>query len=167
MTSQKSPANKPSPFELLEEITQQGTAKTYQFEDYLEVIDQMHKKDFSYAKIADFLTQRLGYSVTRGQVYRAYNQWLELKEMEEEKAELERLAADFDEPDFDPEEDQENQKLNEAAATVLKFILDKYPAGSVPGDALGIAKRIVIYLDEDARADFQAGESDKQNRGGR
>jgi len=38
---------KPTPDELLAEVKGKESAKTYEFEDYLEVVDQLVQKDYS------------------------------------------------------------------------------------------------------------------------
>ena len=69
-------AKTPSPRELLAEVKSRPAARTYAFEDYLEVIHELKTKGDSYADIAGFLAKRLGMEIKRGQVYRAYQLWL-------------------------------------------------------------------------------------------
>jgi hypothetical protein len=81
--------NRPTPEELLVEVKGKNAAKTYEFDEYIDVIDELHRKDYSFADIAEFLGTRLGISVNRGQVYRAHRMWLN----EKNRAELNALEA--------------------------------------------------------------------------
>lgn len=161
----KAKKKKPSPDELLAEVRGRGPAKTYEFEDYIEVIHEMQDKNFSYAKIAEFLSERLGYSIARGQVYRAYQTWLEVRaEVEKEQAEAEHLASLDDRTDFDPEDHlwrEREEKLSQATGALIRFLLGTYPEGSLPGTHLDVLKRAVAFYDEKARDDFAAEQADK------
>jgi intein-encoded DNA endonuclease-like protein len=53
----------------LAKVRERKAAKTYEFTDYIEAIHELHQKGYSYAKIAEFLTARLGIALGRGQVY--------------------------------------------------------------------------------------------------
>jgi len=156
---------RPSPDELLAEIRGKAPAKTYAFGDYMEAIDAMQKKGFSYAKTAEFLSERLGYPITRGQVYRAYQLWLEVqRQHEEDQARNESLAkqSPFD---FDPEEyeqEKAERAMTAAAEDLLRYALDKYPQGSLPCETKDVFKRVVAMFDEDVRNDFAAEQADKQ-----
>ena len=55
-----------------------------------------------------------------------------------------------------------NEALREAMAATLKFMAEKFPGNTVPGGPLAIAKRVVIFLDEDARSDFEAARADER-----
>jgi hypothetical protein len=102
----KNKARTPSPRELLAEVKSRPAARTYAFEDYLEVIHELKMKGESYAEIADFLAKRLGMEIKRGQVYRAYQLWLEDRAGQEqpaadrrahgERGEYQRLTQDED-----------------------------------------------------------------------
>lgn len=55
------------------------TARNFPVEDYIEAISKLHARGYSYADIADFLNEKLadrleGKKITRGQVYRVYQQ---------------------------------------------------------------------------------------------
>ena len=153
---------KPSPADLLAEVKGQKPAKTYEFDDYIEVVDELHRKDYSYADIAKFLAERLGISVTRGQVYRAHNLWLEDKEAQAEaEAEAQRFA---DEEGTEPPEtmDEGAVAMNRAAGAVLKFLLGEYPDGSLPESHAEVLKLAMTFLDEDARNEYLAAEEDKR-----
>jgi hypothetical protein len=157
---------KPSPAELLAEVRGRGPAKTYEFEDYIEVVQEMQAKNFSYANIAQFLSERLGYTITRGQVYRAYQTWLEgMKEAEREQEEQEQVESMLNRRDFDPTEREEQEKwrsVTEAKRDLLKYAMDKYPNGSLPVNLVIVFKEVVACLDEKTRDDFEAEKADMQ-----
>lgn len=156
---------KPTPHELLAEVKGKGEAKTYQFEDYIEVIDEMQKKDYSYAQIAQFLQDRLGIAVNRGQVYRAYQLWLEFKEQEErERAEAEEEARRQGYLDEEPpsEEELKERAIASAAGDVIRYVADTYSGEKKPGTVLEIIERARLILDENARAEHEADEADKR-----
>ncbi len=91
----------PTPDELLAEVRGRGAAKTYAFQDYIEVVDHMNSNGYSYAKIAEFLTEKLGYGISRGQVYRAHQIWLE------DMAERAQVAAE--DPDLPGDVEAEDE----------------------------------------------------------
>jgi len=168
----KSKKNKPSPEELLSEVKGRPRDKTYEFEDYVEVIHEMKSKDFSYARIAAYLSERLGYDITRGQVYRAYQLWCEMKDEEaREEAERKREAEEAAMPtgdeddsgpdDPDSEEDEAAYAEAKAVSDVLEYAMRKYPAGALPNGLRGLCKRLLAVVDEEARSEFAAEESDK------
>jgi hypothetical protein len=61
------------------------TARNFPVEDYIEAVCKLQARGYSYAEIADFLNEQLAVmlgpkKITRGQVYRVYQQWLELQD---------------------------------------------------------------------------------------
>jgi hypothetical protein len=61
------------------------TARDFPVEDYIEAIRKMQARGYSYAEIAAFLNEQLAAmlghrKITRGQVYRVYQQWLQLQD---------------------------------------------------------------------------------------
>jgi hypothetical protein len=57
------------------------TARDFPLERYVEAISKLHGRGYSYADIASWLNQQLAAQlghrrITRGQVYRIYQQWL-------------------------------------------------------------------------------------------
>lgn len=86
----------PSPDEVLAEVLGKQPEKTYPFEDYLQAVHEMQNKGFSYAKIADFLGERLQMKISRGQIYRAYQTWLLTRSDEPDERGLE-IPEDRDE----------------------------------------------------------------------
>lgn len=165
---------KPSPGELLAEVKGRPAAKTYEFEDYVEVIDEMQRKDFSYAKIAKFLSERLEYPITRGQVYRAHQLWLEAKrydeeqEREEEAAEAAYRAEHPDEdsvPTFDPvemsEEAKQERLLSRAVGDVAGYVVKNFPEGSIPGSHRDLVRRVLGLFDAEVQDDLAAERADK------
>ena len=57
-------------------------ARDFPVEDYIEAILKLHARGHSYADMAAFLNEKLAAvlgrkKITRGQVYRVYQQWLE------------------------------------------------------------------------------------------
>jgi hypothetical protein len=62
-----------------------NTARNFQVEDYIDAICKLRARAYSYADTATWLTERLasklgGRKITRGQVYRVYQQHLETQE---------------------------------------------------------------------------------------
>lgn len=60
------------------------TARNFAVEDYIDAINKLHTRGYSYAHIATWLNEHLveklqGQKIQRGQVYRVYQQWLELQ----------------------------------------------------------------------------------------
>ena len=61
------------------------TARNFPVEEYIGAISKLHARGYSYADIANFLNEKLadrleGKKITRGQVYRVYQQNLELND---------------------------------------------------------------------------------------
>jgi hypothetical protein len=153
---------KPTPDELLLEVKGQKAAKTYEFDDYLPVVDELQKKDYSYAQIAEFLETRLGIKVSRGQVYRAYQMWLEaMEEVELQQREEAELAMETEYEGPEPQDLQEAAFSN-AVGDVLKYVHDKYPDSSLSGGRLALLKRCVGILDYENRDEHEAEEADRQ-----
>jgi virulence-associated protein VapD len=157
---------KPSPAELLTEVKGLKPAKTYEFEDYLEVVDELKRKENSYADIAEFLTQKLGIAVSRGQVYRAHMLWLEAKEeFEREQAEAQReyeemIAEEGREP---PEElDEQERILQEIASDVVRYLVEKYPHNKFPGEYSDVLKRALAKMDFETRDELSAAAEDRR-----
>ena len=116
---------KPTPEELLVEVKGQEAAKTYEFEDYLPVVDALQKKGHSYADIAKIIQERLGITASRGQVYRAYQIWLEeSRQAEEGIAQEERYAP---EPTF---QEEYEHRLYESAVALIDELRDRHAQGS-------------------------------------
>ena len=60
-----------------------NTARYFRVEDYIDAICKLRTRGYSYADTATWLTERLaeklgGLKITRGQVYRVYQQHLEM-----------------------------------------------------------------------------------------
>lgn len=58
------------------------TARNFAVEEYTDAICKLRTRGYSYADTATWLTEKLaqklgGRKITRGQVYRVYQQWLE------------------------------------------------------------------------------------------
>lgn len=157
---------RPSPIQLLAEVQGVKPAKTYEFDDYLEVVHELKGKDYSYADIAKFLADKLGISVTRGQVYRAHGLWLEVRHEAEKQAEEEAYLRSLDaENDVVVDTDTEElaQRLqNEAAVDLLSYIRKKYPEGSLPVDEAGLLKRALAFVDSETRDEQGAAEEDRR-----
>ncbi len=79
----------PTPDELLAEVRGIEVAKTYPFDEYAPVIHELQQKGYSYAKIAEFLQERIGMKMSRGQVYRAYQLWLATRDTDEPVVDVE------------------------------------------------------------------------------
>ena len=61
------------------------TARNFPVEEYIQAIIKLHARGYSYADITKFLNEKLagpleGKKITRGQVYRVYQQNLELND---------------------------------------------------------------------------------------
>lgn len=61
------------------------TVRNFPIETYIDAITKLHTRGYSYAGIADFLNEQLaakldGKKITRAQIYRVYQQSLELND---------------------------------------------------------------------------------------
>lgn len=152
---------KPSPEDLLAEVRGIESAKTYEFEEYLEVVHELQQKDYSYAKIAEFLKERLGIEVSRGQVYRAYQMWLE-----ERSAVEEQEFADAQPPD--DFQDRFDRELEERAKQLIEEMQEQeaHSGGEPWNDAeliLGRAHAILkAQREERERAEHEAEAADRR-----
>ncbi len=149
----------PSPEELLSEVRGKKAARTYEFEDYIEVVDELQRKDYSYAKIAEFLAERLGIEVSRGQVYRAYQIWLEEKEREAEAARDERLEQ------LEPSEsklDSDEMAIEQAIAGVLGYLTKEFPEGVYFGH--DVILQAALLRVEVRRADERKADEEDQRK---
>ena len=82
-------------------------------------------KVISYADIAKFIQERLGITASRGQVYRAYQIWLEeSRQAEEGIAQEERYAP---EPTF---QEEYEHRLYESAVALIDELRDRHAQGS-------------------------------------
>jgi hypothetical protein len=70
----------PTPKKLLKEAKAEAHQHPFDLLDYGEVIDTLFKKGFSFADIAKWLSARLEDAIKRGQIYYAYQVWLEKQE---------------------------------------------------------------------------------------
>ena len=157
---------KPTPEELLAEVKGKESAKTYEFWDYIEVVDELVKKDYSYAKIAEFLADKLGIEINRGQVYRAYQMWLAEQQRVEEEArhaeEYEHERADKGaEPDF---VQQMNAFRREAADEILQRLKEKFreELNQFPVTSEDILRTALQTIEESRRDDAEAEEADRK-----
>ena len=183
-----SPKNKrkPSPKELLEEVRTFKPARTYEFDEYLDVVHELKNKDHSYADIAAFLTEKLGIAITRGQVYRAHMLWLELQEEikrrdDEERRQSEEEARDevqasredddrfgepedelADEPEPPQELDEDERVRREIADDVLKYLMGKYPHSAFTGEYSDILKFALAKMDSETRDELVAKAEDQR-----
>ena len=146
---------------MLAEITGQQAPKTYAFEDYLPVAHEMQEKGFSYADIAKFLGERLSMTISRGQIYRAYQIWLTDRDEAAEHDEIGR--RDDGEPYTIDDEIQE--KLTENAREVIDMLTQR--ASNAPyDDPHSILTTAVNTLEQEyaaaAKAEADADAADKQ-----
>jgi hypothetical protein len=149
----------PTPEQLLLEVQGKGAAKTYEFDEYIEVVDELHRKDYSFADIADYLEKRLGISVNRGQVYRAHRIWLN----EKSRAELDALEA------MENEEDQEEgaeigsayAEVTEGAAHEIIGLLDIFIKSHPGTDYSKVFKRVLSLLESRKLDEGAADEADR------
>ena len=154
---------KPTPEELLVEVEGQQAAKTYEFEDYLPVIHALKQKGHSYSDIAEFIKERLGITASRGQVYRAYQIWLQEASLAEEG-----IAQ---QEDFGPArefEDEIEEKVQAHAEDLIDSLREKFPddPNEPWNDADVIIHRASAILTErreaEQAADAAAAEADEQ-----
>lgn len=145
------PKKKPTPDELLAEVHGIEAAKTYPFEDYLQVVHALQQKDYSYAKIAEFLKDRLGFNVSRGQVYRAYQQWLAAQQDT-----IEEESGHSEEPTF---EDEYEEILEQNANALIEELREQEAngVGEPWNDPYSIVKRAAAILDKEV-ADAKSAE---------
>ena len=122
----------PTPKKLLKDAKAEPLQHPYDLSDYGKVIDTLFKKGFSYAKIAKWLSARLGGTVKRGQIYYVYNIWLdrtrsaevEAMLVEQEKGSMPEMLTGM--PSTDPaleqmiREDRERQLDAEADKEDMK-----------------------------------------------
>jgi hypothetical protein len=154
---------KPTPEELLVEVEGQGAAKTYEFEDYLSVIHALQQKGHSYADIAEYLKDRLGIIASRGQVYRAYQIWLqECSNADEGMEEQERNAPPVS------IEDEYEENIHKNAVDLIAQLSEQYSEVSSepwndPESIIHRASKILMERREIEKAsDDAAAEADKQ-----
>lgn len=159
------PKKKPTPSEFLANVRGESRAKTYEFDDYIEAVDELiERKGYSYADVAAYLAEKLGIAVTRGQVYRAHGLWTKMKEEDEEER---RNSAMADEEGFRSPEEEEQQKLmNQAATKVVRFVEDSFPRESPLGNHAEILKLALAFVDADTRDELNAAMSDKRREKG-
>jgi hypothetical protein len=155
---------KPSPDALLAEVKGFAASKTYEFEDYLPVVHELQTKGFSYADIAAFLEKKLGITVARGQVYRAYRRWLEDQQRAVEEA-AEMAEREANEP---PEENGDvhglDKMLHDGAIEVLNLLEEINPKSKPPCLHEGILARASIMLERERADDQAAASSDEKLR---
>jgi len=142
----------PTPEELLTEIQGQPAAKAYAFADYLPVLHAMQQKGFSYADMSEFLKKRLGFVASRGQVYRAYQAWLEEQRQSGE--------SDFEpEPTFQNEYDE---KVYQRAQELIDELQERDNANE-PWDSPRAILREAVRILEDRDASEKAAEEAAAN----
>lgn len=84
----------PTPHELLAKAKGIVTPQKFSMLDYGPVINELRNKDMSYAQIAAWLSENFGFSVQRGQVYKAFKDWEQImEEIRQEEEENARNAA--------------------------------------------------------------------------
>ena len=151
----------PTPEELLEEVSGKSAAKTYPFDEYMQAVHLMQtEKGYSFAQIADFLSERLGGKFTKGQVYRGYQMWL-VRRAEEEN---DRPAFDPEEPpsSFDDGEADRQNWIEEKGDRLEEFLEelcpDDEPIPAGPLDILECVRARIARKAEDERAASEADE---------
>ena len=157
---------KPSPEQLLAEVKGLKPAKTYAFDDYVEVIDELHRKDYSYADIAKTLSEKLGIPVARGQAYRAHMLWkADVRRIEEQEAEEQRQHEEMIAQEAHDQESYEGAVQDasyEAARDVLKYIGEKYPPDKCLAKQLDILKAALAMVAPEIGDELSAAEEDGQ-----
>ena len=110
----------PTPKRLLKEAKAETPQHPYDLADYGDVIDVLFRKSFSYAKIAKWLSVRLGVPIKRGQIYYVYQNLLKSRQVAQSRAVLEQIAGEEmsgigDEPEtLDPEHEKFLRESHEA-----------------------------------------------------
>ena len=105
-----SKSTRPSPKSLLFEA--RGVDETFaplNLTEYESVIGELRRKNYSFAKIADWLAERLNRPVNKGGVYRVYTDW-------EEKLEREREYRD-NSPEVPLQE-----AISDFASSIISFV---------------------------------------------
>lgn len=147
---------------LLEARGAEGLEAPLKIDDYASVIAELReKKNFSYQKIADWLSERLGREVNKGMVYRAYENLRELRELQ-----AMTLDVDIDEPEEKSIEEEIAEATAQLEAAILPCVLEKARGlgitGSIIEDALrNVAAHVAqVHADEKAatEADMQKDE---------
>lgn len=154
----------PTPDELLAEVHGLPSAKTYAFDDYIEVIDALQKKDHSYADIAAFLKERLGFDATRGQVYRALNIWRADRKAEQLRAEGVEIDDRSERNEWELEAEEFEQRAGES---VREWLIEHFPADDFPNPAVshyGILQEAIRPYREQAEAEKAAAEADEATK---
>jgi hypothetical protein len=82
---------RPTPKKLLKEAKEEEHQHPYNLLDYDKVIDTLIQKEFSYAKIAKWLSARLGGTIDRGQIYYVHRTLLKRRQAALARAALEEL----------------------------------------------------------------------------
>lgn len=116
--------------------------------DYAPVIGQLRHKNYSFGKIAEWLSERLGRSINKGGVFRVYQDWEE--DRNEYLAEREAI-----EPPPDDEE-QADRLIREIASEVRNAAEDAAARKSLPAwfasEGVLLAAKVVEREQADERA---------------
>jgi hypothetical protein len=107
--------------------------RPYDILDFSEVIDALFQKEFSYAKIAKWLSARLGGTIDRGQIYYVHRTLLKRRQKAQARAALEEiqegaknLGNEID--GEEPEDPQVEQFLHDAERMRLNYEAGKEDA---------------------------------------
>lgn len=150
-----SKGNRPTPEQLLIEVKGKASAKTYEFDDFIEVVDELHRKEYSYADIAEFLARRLKISVSRGQVYRAHRMW----RVEKNRINIESQEAM--ESETGAVEILEIGQNEKAANEVLELLNENYLITHPEADLLRILRETIALLESRKVDEAAADEADR------
>ena len=105
----------PAPHELLAKAKGIQRPKKLDLSDYVETMRELRNKDMSYADVAQWFSENLGMEVQRGQIYRIYNNWLQLLEhIKQEEAEAAEAAlCDGEDVPESPDDDDHGEPPEE------------------------------------------------------
>lgn len=124
---------RPTPKKLLKEAKEEEHQHPYNLLDYDKVIDTLFQKEFSYAKIAKWLSARLGGSIDRGQIYYVHRTLLKRQQAAQARTALEELqkgAATLgnETEEGEPEDPRTEEFLRDAETMHLNYEAGKLDA---------------------------------------
>ena len=106
----------PTPKKLLREAMAEPSMHARSLGAYGQVIDTLSEKGYSYAQIANWLSDRLKGEIKRGQVYYVHQNWLEEQQTKQSRAALDQIAKE----EASGDGSHEPEKMDEATAQFLQ-----------------------------------------------
>ncbi|MEZ5413278.1 MAG: hypothetical protein R3F03_03080 [Opitutaceae bacterium] len=114
---------------------------------YGNVIDQLRDKNYSFGKIAEWLSDRLGRRINKGAVFRSHQIWLQWQKLNESTMGIEPPHGDDD-----LAENEIDDFAQEIVADVRKVAMRRRVTESMMNEALRRAAAIVDQNEDDERA---------------